>query len=44
MPMDEDVDCATGSRVMVRVDPQTRRPVPWTAKFREQIEPFLRKG
>ncbi len=44
MPMDEDVDCATGSRVVVRVDGETRTPVPWTPHFRETIGPFLRSG
>ena len=44
MPMDEDVDCATGSRVLVRVDTATRLPTPWTQSFREQIVPYVRKA
>ena len=45
MPMDEDVDCATGSRVVVRVDGADKRtPTPWTAQFRAQIGPFLRNA
>ena len=43
MPMDEDFDCANGSRVVVRVDSDKRTPTPWTANFREQIAPYLRK-
>ncbi len=42
MPMDQDVDCATGSRVLVRVEPNTRTPTPWTQEFREQILPYVR--
>ncbi len=44
MPMDEDTDCATGSRVIVRVDADKRTPTPWTKNFREQIAPYLRPG
>ena len=45
MPMDEDVDCATGSRVVVRVDSADKRtPTPWTDSFRAEIAPFLRMG
>ena len=43
MPLDEDVDFASGERVVVRVDPETKRPVPWTASFREQIAPYCRE-
>lgn len=43
MPLDEDVDHATGERVIVRVDPETKRPVPWTAAFREQLAPYVRE-
>src|SRR4051812_33721272 len=42
MPMDEDVDCATGSRVVVRVDADKRTPTPWTDRFRAEIAPYLR--
>lgn len=42
MPMDQDVDCATGSRVIVRVDPQTRKPTEWTPAFRAAIAPWVR--
>lgn len=40
LPLDEDVDYATGSRVIVRVDPKTRRPTPWTESFRAKIKPY----
>jgi acyl-CoA thioester hydrolase len=43
MPLDEDVDFATGERVVVRVDPDTKRPVAWTTGFREQIAPYTRE-
>lgn len=41
MPLDEDTEYARGSRVVVRVDPDSRRPTPWTASFRAQIAPWL---
>ncbi|HEY8379320.1 MAG TPA: thioesterase family protein [Nannocystis sp.] len=40
MPMDEDIDHATGRRTVVRVDPKTKRPCPWTDGFRAQIAPY----
>jgi acyl-CoA thioester hydrolase len=40
MPMDEDVDYATGHRVIVRVDPDTRAAVPWSDGFRETIAAY----
>ena len=43
MPLDEDIDHATGERVVVRVDPETRRPVPWSESFREQLAAFTRE-
>jgi acyl-CoA thioester hydrolase len=42
LPMDEDVDYATGSRVMVCVDPVTKRPTPWSDEFRRMLAPFLK--
>jgi acyl-CoA thioester hydrolase len=42
MPLDEDVDHAVGKRTIVRIEPDTRRPTPWTDKFREQIGPFVK--
>ena len=43
MPLDEDVDFASGQRVVVRVDPDSKRPVAWTAGFREQLAPYTRE-
>ena len=43
MPMDEDVDCATGSRVLVRVEPQSRTPTAWTDAFRSAIAPYVKR-
>jgi acyl-CoA thioester hydrolase len=42
LPMDEDVDYATGSRVIVCVDPKTRRPTPWSEDFQRRVTPFVR--
>jgi len=42
LPVDEDVDYAHGTRVLVRVDPVTRQPVPWTDRLREKIAPYRR--
>lgn len=44
LPMDEDVDYAIGSRVMVCVDPRTKQPTPWSEEFRKAIAPFIREG
>ncbi len=41
MPLDEDLDYATGTRTIVRVDSQTRRPVPWSDDFRETLAPYV---
>ena len=40
LPRDEDLDFATGYRVLVRVDPETRRPVPWSDEFRARLAPY----
>lgn len=42
LPMDQDIDFATGQRVLVRVDPQTRKPVEWTPGFRAALQPYVR--
>ena len=26
-----------------RIDPESKRPVPWTASFREQLTPYCRE-
>ena len=41
MPLDEDRDHARGRRTVVRVDPTSRRPTPWTDTFRGQLESWL---
>ena len=41
MPMDSDEVHATGARTIVRIDPETQRPVPWTDAFREHVGPWL---
>ena len=40
LPMDHDLPYATGTRVVVRVDPVTRKPAEWTAPFRERLAPY----
>lgn len=42
LPLDEDIDYATGSRVLVKVDFKTRRPAPWSEAFAEMIAPYRR--
>ncbi|MEQ1565265.1 MAG: thioesterase family protein [Myxococcota bacterium] len=42
MPMGEDVDCAVGTRTIVRIEPGTRRPSPWTDEFRTKVGPWVR--
>ena len=37
----DDDDHAVGKRTIVRIEPDSRRPTPWTDKFREQIGPFV---
>jgi acyl-CoA thioester hydrolase len=41
MPMDRDTEHATGRRVIVRVDPATQKPVPWSDGFRALMEPWV---
>ena len=43
LPMDEDLPHASGSRTIVRVSPDAFRPLPWTAPFRQTLEPWLRR-
>lgn len=40
LPLDEDAEHAHGSRVIVRVHPDTLKPVPWTERFRESLAPY----
>lgn len=39
-PMDEETDYATGRRVIVRVNPETMRPEPWSDEFRSVMAPY----
>ena len=41
MPMDRDVDHARGKRVIVRVDPATQRPAPWSDDFRGRLASWV---
>jgi len=41
MPMDEDRDHARGTRTVVRVDPQSWRPTPWSEPFRALMQPYI---
>lgn len=43
LPMDQDVNYATGTRVLVRIDPETRKPAPWTDEFRQRVAPYLQE-
>lgn len=40
MPLDEDVEHATGRRVIVRVDQGHKLPTEWSESFREAIAPY----
>ena len=40
LPLDEDVDYARGTRVVGKVDPETRRPEPWSDNMRRDLEPY----
>jgi acyl-CoA thioester hydrolase len=40
LPVDEDEAYAKGSRVLVCVDRESRRPRAWTDDFRERIHPY----
>ncbi|MDP2312353.1 MAG: thioesterase family protein [Pseudomonadota bacterium] len=40
LAMDHDDDHARGTRTIVRVDPVTFAPLPWTPAFREKLAPY----
>ena len=40
LPLDEDVDHAVGSRVIVRVEPGNLTPTPWSDAFRARLAPY----
>ncbi len=40
LPLDEDVDHAKGSRVIVKVHPDSRRPEPWSEAVRAELSAY----
>ena len=40
LPTDEDTIFAKGYRVLVCIDPELRRPKPWSQEFREKLKPY----
>ena len=40
LPVDQDEPYCTGYRVLVCVDPESQRPRPWSASFREVLQPY----
>lgn len=40
LPLDRDEDHARGTRTLVRVDPETFTPVPWSDDIRAKLEPY----
>jgi len=44
LPMDHDTPFATGTRTIVRVTPDTHRPVPWSESFRIRLAPYGADG
>ncbi|TVQ94433.1 MAG: acyl-CoA thioesterase [Deltaproteobacteria bacterium] len=41
MPIDEDVEAATGERVVVHVEHGTWQPRPWNEDFRSKVAPWV---
>lgn len=41
LPIDRDEVCAKGRRTIVRVDPDTLRPAPWSDMMREKFGPYV---
>ena len=44
LPIDEDLPYATGYRVLVCVDPESRTPKPWSSGIRSKLSPYCEKG
>ena len=40
LPIDYDEPYCTGHRVLVCVDPLSRKPKPWSDRFRETVAPY----
>ena len=43
LPPDEDRAHASGTRVIVKIDPNNRQSKSWTPEFREAISPYCRE-
>ena len=43
LPTDEDIPHATGTRAVVKIDWETRKPRPWSDAFRTAIAPYCRE-
>lgn len=41
LPVDQDTPYATGTRAVVRVDREHRRPTPWTEGTRSRVAPYV---
>lgn len=41
MPIDEDVDYASGTRAVVHIDPSSWSPAPWDDAFRARVAPWV---
>ncbi|MEZ4240660.1 MAG: thioesterase family protein [Myxococcota bacterium] len=41
MPLDRDVDCAVGTRTIVRVSAESQQPEPWTDAFRRAMAEWV---
>ena len=39
-PIDSEEDYCTGHRVLVSVDPENRKPTPWSDDFRARLAPY----
>ena len=44
LPTDEDLPHATGTRVVVKIDPESRKSTPWSDAFREAVAPYCRES
>ncbi len=42
LPMDEDVDCAAGTRTIVKVNSESKRPEPWSESLRARLAPYCK--
>lgn len=42
LPMDQDVDFATGTRAIVHIELPSRTPTPWSDDFRARVAPYVK--